>query len=294
MAAAGRGFDSTGEVGGGGHVLTVWAVCRWNALEGATVSPPIASRGRAERKTAPAGLGGAARERERGNRAVGPRASAGRARGRARGWAGRGRVRGPGHRPASRPGGEACSGAIPGAAWRGGRARAGAPGGHPVWGRGRAEGAPPGPGWRAQRRPPPAPPEPLRPAPRARGPPAPWTEAGVRGAAAPALAPARGGEGERRSRGLRGRGGGRGVGVLRRGRSGRRRGVGGGSPRARVDRCLLPPGQLGCRLVPRVPGPSALLCGRPVPHAQSQLQERMPRRIPEDSELLPPRAPLEG
>lgn len=64
--------------------------------------------------------------------------------------------------------------------------------------------------------------------------------------------------------------------------------------RARVDRCLLPPGQLGCRLVPRVPGPSALLCGRPVPHAQSQLQERMPRRIPEDSELLPPRAPLEG
>lgn len=45
MAAAGRGFDSTGEVGGGGHVLTVWAVCRWNALEGATVSPPSRAEG---------------------------------------------------------------------------------------------------------------------------------------------------------------------------------------------------------------------------------------------------------
>lgn len=130
--------------------------------------------------------------------------------GRAEGRAWHGRVRDRGHQRAAAQGARRAPGLFP--ERRGGRA--GVPGGHPAWGRGRTEGAPAG---RTGERSAPAAASPAAPtASGAERPgrdhhrPAPWTEAGVRGAAKAALS-ARGGEGrtgrtEGERRGLRGGG----------------------------------------------------------------------------------------
>lgn len=203
--------------------------------------PPITNRAQAELNIALVGTGvghmDGGYERKPVNRKVGPpgpqRERSGR-QGVALACAGHGT-------PAGGPGGEACSGSIPGAARRGGRGRRASI----LSGGGDAQRELPGADWRARRSrccQPHRSRRALCRAPRDR--PAPWTEAAVRGAAAAALVAARGGQGRtRRTRGYRGGG-----------REGQGLGVGGVegrllcvqvSPAAGASRYLLVPLVLG-------------------------------------------------